>query len=169
MPKPCVIDIEASGFGRNSYPIEIGFVLPDGRTRCMLVRPAEDWTHWDETAAQVHGITRAVLAAHGKSAREVAQILNADLAGLTAYCDGWAHDYTWLAALFEEAGMSPSFKLESVNRLLGDTQLSQLDEQRRGAMAEMGLTRHRASNDAKALQLALGRVSRIEPRERPVA
>ena len=50
------------------------------------------------------------------------------------------------------------FALDSVNRLRGDTQLSQLDEQRRGALAEMGLTRHRASNDAKALQLALNRV-----------
>ena len=158
MPTPCVIDIEASGFGRGSYPIEVGYVLPDGRARCMLVRPAADWTHWDEAAARVHGITRATLATHGKAPREVAQALNNDLAGLTAYCDGWAHDYAWLAVLFEEAGLSPAFRLESVNRLLGDTQLSQLDEQRRGALAEMGLTRHRASNDAKALQLALNRV-----------
>ena len=158
MPTPCVIDIEASGFGRGSYPIEVGYVLPDGHARCMLVRPAADWTHWDEAAARVHGITRATLATHGKAPREVAQALNNDLAGLTAYCDGWAHDYAWLAVLFEEAGLSPAFRLESVNRLLGDTQLSQLDEQRRGALAEMGLTRHRASNDAKALQLALNRV-----------
>ena len=27
MMLPCVIDVEASGFGRGSYPIEIGFVL----------------------------------------------------------------------------------------------------------------------------------------------
>ena len=37
-----------------------------------------------------------------------------------------------------------------------DSQLSELDEQRRSELAEMGLTRHRASNDAKALQMALG-------------
>ncbi len=60
MRDPCVIDIEASGFGRNSYPIEVGYVLPDGRAGCMLVAPAPGWTHWDESAAQVHGITRAV-------------------------------------------------------------------------------------------------------------
>lgn len=158
MKEPCVIDIEASGFGRNSYPIEIGYVLPDGQARCMLVAPAPGWVHWDESAAQVHGITRAVLCEHGLSAREVAHTLNTDLAGLTAYCDGWAHDYAWLAVLFEAADMSPSFKLETVNRLLGDTQLSHLDDQRRVALAEMGLTRHRASNDARALQLALRRV-----------
>lgn len=158
MPHPCVIDIEASGFGRRSYPIEVGYVLPDGRTRCMLIRPPAGWTHWDEDAARVHGITRALLISHGKTPGEAARLINADLAGLTAYCDGWAHDYSWLAALYEEAGISPSFKLQSVNHLLGDTQLSQLDGARRGALAEMGLTRHRASNDAKALQLALNRV-----------
>lgn len=141
MTAPCVIDIEASGFGRHSYPIEVGYVLPDGRARCMLVRPAEGWTHWDDAAAQVHGITQAILA------------------GQTVYCDGWAHDYTWLAALFEEAGLAPAFKLESVNRLLDETGLSRLDHARRSAIHDMGLTRHRASNDARALQLALTRVA----------
>ncbi len=159
MSVQCVIDIEASGFGRSSYPIEVGYVLPDGRARCMLVRPAPGWAHWDDKAALVHGITRESLQTHGRSVDEVAALLNTDLAGLTVYCDGWAHDFTWLAVLFEEAGLSPAFKLESVNRLLRDTQLGQLDEARRGALNEMGLTRHRASNDARALQTALSRVN----------
>lgn len=156
---PCVLDIEASGFGRSSYPIEVGYVLPDGRAACMLVRQAEGWTHWDTSAEQVHGITRSTLAAHGRDACEVAKTLNKDLAGLTVYCDGWAHDYTWLAALFEEAGLSPAFKLESVGALLDETRLAQLDDARRAAVAELGLTRHRASNDARALQLAIARVA----------
>ena len=158
-PLPCVLDIEASGFGRRSYPIEVGYVLPDGRAACMLVRPAEQWTHWDDTAEKVHGITRTVLASHGRAPLDVARALNRDLAGLTVYCDGWAHDYTWLGALFEEAGLSPAFKLESVGALLDESGLSHLDQARRDAVAEMGLTRHRASNDARALQRALGRVA----------
>lgn len=158
MNPPCVIDIEASGFGRSSYPIEVGYVLPDGRARCMLVRPATDWTHWDAEAERVHGITREALLIHGRPVAEVATLLNTDLRGLTVYCDGWAHDYAWLAILFEEAGLAPSFRLESVNRLLRDTQLGDLDDARRGALADMGLTRHRASNDARALQQALTRV-----------
>ncbi len=157
---PCVIDVEASGFGRRSYPIEVGYVLPDGRAACMLVRPAEGWTHWDDSAERVHGITRSVLAQHGRDLREVAQTLNRDLAGLTVYCDGWAHDYSWLGALFEEAGLSPSFRLESVGKLLDEARLALLDEARRLAVAEMGLTRHRASNDARALQRAIARVAR---------
>ena len=155
---PCVIDIEASGFGRTSYPIEVGYVLPDGRAACMLIRPAPGWNHWDIAAERLHGITRATLAAHGRDALEVARALNRDLAGLTVYCDGWAHDYSWLAALFEEANMSPSFKLESVGALLDEAHLNQLDAARRDAVAELGLKRHRASNDARALQRALSRV-----------
>lgn len=156
---PCVLDIEASGFGRRSYPIEVGYVLPDGRAVCMLVRPADDWTHWDEAAERVHGISRGVLAAHGRAPLEVARALNRDLAGRTVYCDGWAHDYSWLGALYEEAGLAPAFRLESVSALLGETALAQLDQARRDAVAEMGLSRHRASNDARALQRALARVA----------
>ena len=35
---PAVLDIEASGFGVGSYPIEVGFVLPDGQSYCSLLR-----------------------------------------------------------------------------------------------------------------------------------
>lgn len=156
---PCVMDIEASGFGGRSYPIEVGYVLPDGRAACMLVRPAPAWTHWDDGAERLHGITRAVLAAHGRQPQEVAATLNRDLAGEVVYCDGWAHDYTWLAALFEEAGMSPNFKLESVGALLDEPHLAQLDRARREAVTALGLQRHRASNDARALQRALVQVA----------
>lgn len=152
---PCVLDIEASGFGRRSYPIEIGYVLSDGRSRCMLVRPDSEWTHWDDAAERMHGITRPTLLAHGRPPAEVAAALNAELAGQTVYCDGWAHDYTWLAALFDAAGLVPAFKLESVRALLHDDGLARLDDARRSALLALGLTRHRASNDARALQRAL--------------
>ena len=36
---PIIIDIEASGFGRGSYPIEVGLVLPDGTPHCFLIAP----------------------------------------------------------------------------------------------------------------------------------
>ncbi len=156
---PCVLDIEASGFGRHSYPIEIGYVLPDGSARCTLVRPAAHWTHWDASAEALHGITRAKLQQHGRAPAEVARALNVDLAGRTVYCDGWAHDYAWLAALFEEAGCSPHFKLETVGLLLDERRLSHLGEARASALAELGLKRHRASNDARVLQRALARLA----------
>lgn len=154
---PSVIDIEASGFGRRSYPIEIGYVRGDGRSFCTLVRPSPQWTHWDPDAERVHGIARDTLLRHGRDVAEVAARLNADLAGLTVYCDGWGHDYPWLGALFDEAELAPAFRLESVRSLLDEALLAQLPQLQRAALAELGAPRHRASNDARALQLAIGR------------
>jgi hypothetical protein len=155
---PCVLDIEASGFGRHSYPIEVGYVLADGRARCTLIRPLPEWTHWDPEAEQVHHITRTTLLEHGRCAKEVATMMNGDLAGQTVYCDGWAHDYAWLGALFEGAGSRPLFKLESVANLLDEGRLQRLALAQKQAMSDLGLARHRASSDARALQLALERL-----------
>jgi hypothetical protein len=74
------------------------------------------------------------------------------------YCDGRAHDYPWLALLFDEADRPLRFRLESVTTLLDEPRLARLDAMRRAAVAELGLVRHRASNDARALQLAISRV-----------
>jgi len=158
-PQRCVIDIEASGFGRHSYPIEVGYVRDDGQAWCSLIQPADDWLHWDASAEQVHGITRTSLLQHGRSVLEVARQLNDDLAGRTVYCDGWAHDYAWLNLLFEAAGLVPKFKLESVNHLLDDAGMARLDAERQQAFAALGIGRHRASSDARALQWALQQLS----------
>jgi hypothetical protein len=104
------------------------------------VRPPGHWTHWDAEAERVHGISRELLARHGRDAAEVARMLNADLAGQTVYCDGWAHDFPWLALLFDEAGQAMHFRLESVARLFPDARLSQLDQARREAVADLGLS-----------------------------
>lgn len=154
----CVIDIEASGFGRHSYPIEVGFVREDGQVWCTLVRPETDWLHWDADAERVHGIPRSALLEHGRPPAEVARRLNDELGGRTVYCDGWAHDYAWLALLFEVAGLVPRFHLESVNKLLDDTRLARLDGLRADAFGALGIARHRASSDARALQWALDRL-----------
>lgn len=156
---PCVIDVEASGFGRRSYPIEVGYVLPDGQAHCTLIRPLPEWTHWDDGAANTHHIERDTLLRLGRPAADVARRLNADLAGRTVYCDGWAHDYTWLAALFEAAGATPGFRLESVAALLDDARLARLADAQQAARSELGLSRHRASSDARVLQIALSRLA----------
>ena len=155
---PCVIDIEASGFGGGSYPIEIGYVREDGQAWCTLVQPAAEWTHWDERAEALHRIPRAALLQHGRSVREVARRLNEDLGERTVYCDGWAHDYSWLAALYEAADAVPRFRLASVRQLLDEDRLRQLDTTRQGAFQSLGFARHRASSDARALQFALARL-----------
>lgn len=169
---PSILYIEASGFGRGSYPIEIGFVTTSGHTWCSLVRPEPDWQHWDAEAARVHGITREQLVQHGRSPREVAAALNAHLAGQTLYSDAWAHDYAWLARLYEAADCSPRFKLDSLRALLSDTQLAHWHEAKLQVAQRLGLRRHRASADARVLQqtfLAVQHTPETRPGHQAVA
>ena len=149
---PAIIDLEASGFGRHSYPIEIGYVLADGSSYCSLIAPAPGWTHWDPAAEQVHHIDRETLLCHGRSIPEVAAQLNQRLAGQVLYTDGWAHDYTWLAALFEEAGMVARFRIENLRSLLSDEEAGRWHGTKERVRHECSLARHRASVDAWLLQ-----------------
>ncbi len=160
---PCVMDIEASGFGRGSYPIEVGFVLPDGTSWCSLIVPGDDWTHWDGEAERLHGLSRAVLLRHGRSASEVARELNQRLAGRQVYCDNWAHDYAWLARLFDCADLSPSFHLRHLHELLSEQELMRFDDIRERVLLKLQLKRHRASSDARVLQLSVAQVKQAAP------
>lgn len=133
-------------------------MLPDGSAVCTLVRPPAHWTQWDDSAEKLHGLTRATLARHGRSPVEVASLLNRSLRGATVYCDGWAHDYAWLATLFHEAGMTQGFRLSHVQELLSEDDAGHWDAACAAARATLPAARHRASNDARVLQLALAHV-----------
>ncbi len=158
MQLPTMLDVEASGFGRGSYPIEIGFVAADGSLFCTLVQPAPGWAHWDPAAESLHGISRELLQRHGRPVDWVAGELNRRLAGQTVYCDGWGHDYPWIARLFDEAECSPAFRLEDVRVLLDERQLGGWDRSLRALRDELRPERHRASSDARLLQLCVQRV-----------
>lgn len=157
---PAILDIEASGFGRGSYPIEAGFVLPDGRSGCMLIRPAPHWTHWDADAERLHHITRDTLQRHGRPIEDVVDALDEALGGLTVYSDGWALDYTWLATLYDAAGHAPRFRLENLRLLLCEDLSARWHETKRTVASEMALPRHRASSDARLLQSTYVRLAR---------
>lgn len=158
LPVPACLDIEASGFGRDSYPIEVGYVLGDGRAWCTLIRPAAGWTHWDEAAEAVHGITRETAQRHGRPIAEVAAALNRELRGMTLYCDGWAHDYAWLNRLFDAADAVPAFRLETLRATLDEGRAARWHGVKQAVAAQMRTGRHRASADAKLLQLTWQRL-----------
>lgn len=152
MRTPIVMDVEASGFGRGSYPIEVGLALADGSARCFLVRPERDWAHWDIDAQRIHRLTPEILRTHGLPCRVVAEQLNALLVGTTVYSDSWGNDQSWLARLFEAAQQVQRFRLESLRALLSESQLSYWLDARAESLREMGQTRHRASVDAAIVQ-----------------
>lgn len=164
---PCIIDIEASGFGRGSYPIEVGAVLPDGAAYCSLISPEPDWQHWEPGAESVHGITREVLQTHGKSAVRVASDLNRCLRARTVYTDAWYHDYQWLARLFDAADLQPQFTLKDLRQLLDEDTQARWDATKSEVLAELRLNRHRASNDARVLQQTWVRLMANTPEHTP--
>lgn len=155
---PAVMDVEASGFGRASYPIEVGFVLPDGHAFCSLIRPESHWTHWDAQAEATHRISRSLIETRGRPVHEVAQAINTRLAGQTVYSDGWSHDYSWLGKLFDAADLTPTFRLENLRILLSETQANRWHQVKADIARERGTQRHRASADARLLQLTVQRV-----------
>ncbi len=150
--KPVIIDVEASGFGRGSYPIEIGFVLGNGQSHCALIRRQPEWQHWDARAEKLHGISRQTLEKYGKDVVEVATMLNQQLAGEVVYSDAWGHDSSWLALLFDAAELSQHFCLEPLRSLLKEKQLKAWHETKEQVAEDYGFPRHRASNDALILQ-----------------
>ena len=109
---PCFIDFEASGLGNRSYPIEVGWNLPDGTVRSFLIRPLPSWNHWCERAEAVHGISRAELLADGVSVEAICARLCRDMQGWEIYEDGGLFDREWLGQLLVAGGCpSPIFQV----------------------------------------------------------
>ena len=160
---PIVLDVEASGFGRDSYPVEIGYVLSDGSCFCSLVRPEPHWTHWDPEAQQLHHISRESAVLQGRPSSELALELNRALHGKTVYTDGWGNDYSWLGTLFEAAGLTPSFRIDSLRALLSESEAAHWQVVKTQVRQELKLRRHRASSDARVLQMTLRRLRMTLP------
>ncbi|MCG8535580.1 MAG: hypothetical protein MI808_10840 [Pseudomonadales bacterium] len=149
---PIILDIEASGFGSGSYPIEVGVAMPDGSLHIWLIKPPAHWQHWQPEAENIHGISREQLGREGQPLEEVANELNQLLKGKTVYSDGWGVDRSWLALLFHEAGRFQRFKLDSIYTLLNEAQLDSWEQNRQAVLETTGMEPHRAGTDALIIQ-----------------
>ena len=150
--RPYIVDVEASGFGSRSYPIEIGLALDPDFRYCSLIRPAPDWTHWDGTAESLHQISREILKDHGKPLSRVAKDLNRILEGTTVYTDGWSVDKAWIPRLFTAAGIGQTFSVSPLERILTEPQMEIWHATKEEILATLRLNRHRASTDAFIIQ-----------------
>jgi hypothetical protein len=157
---PIIIDVEASGFGRGSYPIEVGLALSDGSRHCCLVSPARGWRHWDEAAERIHGISRADLLSYGRPVPDVACRLNELLRRKTVYSDAWSFDMSWLGKLFDAGNMRQAFRIADIAELMDDEQRMRWAGVKREVTQELGMRRLRASGDAQILQETWLRLNR---------
>jgi hypothetical protein len=149
---PYIIDIEASGLGAGSYPIEIGLALGPDQRYCSLIRPTQDWSHWDEEAEKVHQIKRETLLSVGRPVTEIALELNQLLSGRVVYSDAWGVDNPWVIELFAAARIHQEFTVSALEMILSEAQIDMWRQTRDEVVKELGLRRHRASNDSWILQ-----------------
>lgn len=148
-----VVDIEASGLGEDSYPIQIGWAaLDQSAIGEFLISPHSSWEAWDELAEGVHGIDRADLAG-GMSVCEAAEKLCRELSGTTLYCDAPGFDQYWLERLFLAAGYtSCPF---TVRHIREGVSLQHRQELAR-ALEEVPRS-HNATEDARLIAAVAGR------------
>ena len=149
---PYIIDLEASGLASNSYPIEVGLALAPGQRYCTLIKPLDSWDHWDQQAESVHGISREVLQKKGRPVTEVAAELNRILNNRIVYSDAWGVDNSWVTTLFAAARMDKTFHVSALEMILNEQQIDLWLTTRNAVAHELGLARHRASNDAWIIQ-----------------
>ncbi|MDX1696720.1 MAG: hypothetical protein R3308_00445 [Thiohalobacterales bacterium] len=152
MLNPYIIDLEASGLASNSYPIEVGLALAPGQRFCALIKPADGWEHWDREAESVHGISRDVLLHKGRPASEIAAELNRLLGNKIVYSDAWSFDSAWVTTLFAAARMDMTFNIHALEMIMNEQQIAIWVETRDSVANDLGLERHRASNDAWIIQ-----------------
>lgn len=161
------IDLEASGLGPQSYPIEVAWKDGlSGEQDAFLINPAtvDGWTYWDEFAEELHGIDMNDLAAEGLSVVAAAQRLNQALAGKAVYSDACEFDRFWITRLFDAAGITPEFELRGLEALLSSTQLIQYR-----FISRSQLRRHRAANDVDDQLAAIAAVQVSQDEQEPSA
>ncbi len=159
--RPSIIDFEASGFGDESYPIEVGVALSSGQKYCALIKPASNWLYWDLNAEQIHGLCLKDLHAYGKPIPTVIRELNSFVDSRTLYSDGWVVDRPWLLKLYYQCGMTPNFFLSPLENILKEYQMEIWTVTKSRVIAELALTRHRASTDAFIIQETFARTSQV--------
>jgi len=153
------LDIEASGLGPDSWPIEVGLawiVDQAVQTWSSLIRPEPDWDPdaWSDQSAIIHNIPREDLDAAPK-AIDVAHEVMERIAARHVISDAPGFDRMWMQRIFEAIDIVPPAFMH-IDKVVasacnGDRNtvrrvLAQLDEEPRP---------HRAGADAARLAAAI--------------
>jgi len=125
MSRPLFLDIEASSYDDDAFPVSLAWSLPDGRIKTVLVMPDESW-NLDEVERLPFDIQHYY--DQGFSTSDIAHEINIDLDGSTVYVDGIDPDELWLEKIFEACGIEPTFELARMDDLfIGHEYASQLE------------------------------------------
>lgn len=124
----------------------------NGSRFCKLIKPFDDWLHWDDDAEKLHGISRALLNEKGINGVEVCLQLNEFIGSSMAYSDGWVVDSPWLRKLYDRAKVEVGFRLSSLEMIMKESQYAIWDQTKTDLCRLHNVRRHRASGDATLIQ-----------------
>ncbi|UTW01841.1 hypothetical protein KDX31_10720 [Amphritea atlantica] len=138
------LDLEASGLGPHSYPIEVAWKSTADESDTFLINPdtVPGWTFWDDFAEELHSLCRTELRQKGVSAESACNRLNEALQGCEVLSDAWEFDSFWLKRLFTAAGQKMAFRLVGLRELLSPEEMIQYQ-----FITKAQLRRHRAMSD----------------------
>jgi len=104
-----IIDFEASGLSKESYPIEVAWGDGKHTVTSFLLNPErmEGWKDWNPLSLEFHGISREKLISSGEDPKQVAKIMIKELAGKTVYSDEPRYDNMWKDRLLKDSGYDP--------------------------------------------------------------
>ena len=107
------LDVESSGLGDSSYPIEIGVCGVSLEPISFLIRPLSDWgiESWSSSSEKIHGISYDLLIERGALATNVCEWLNAVCNNRTVLSDNPPYDEGWLDRLYDDVGVMRTFEL----------------------------------------------------------
>lgn len=151
------IDLEASGLGAASWPVEVGWGGVTGAPTAILIRPDASWNNaaWDPEAEKLHGLSRDRLAREGAAISVVCEALNAALSGRAVYSDAPDWDSFWLYRLFATARIRQGFKILAFADLV-TPMMGAHAEALVGEAEARAPRRHRAAADVAFLQTLYG-------------
>lgn len=142
------LDIEASGLGALSWPIEAGWCFLRGTPQTMLIKPSVEWRKeaWDPAAEQLHGIPFSLIDRTGRSPADVCRAMNEAFKNADVYSDAPDWDGFWLYRLYGAARMRQSFKLSDFAELFAHIPPRQFARSKLQA-EQSAPHRHRAEDD----------------------
>lgn len=152
------LDLEASGLGEGSYPIEVGVALIQGGTQPLqswltMIRPTRAWLNdgfWSPASARVHGLPIETIKQQGHAVEDVCDWLNGLLKSTAIVAtDAPSYDQDWLDTLFRAAGREQLFTLYHYEVLTSG--LSPDQHRHLGYLLNRDPIPHRAGPDALRL------------------
>jgi hypothetical protein len=127
-------------------------VRSDGVRYCKLIKPFDDWYHWDIEAENLHGISKKLLNKKGISGTQICLELNDFIGSQQTFSDGWVVDSPWLVKLYDRSQIELGFRLSPLEMILKELQYDVWDKVKADILHKMNVPRHRASSDAELIQ-----------------